>query len=161
MTLVHAWPNQAEAARLLGVHEATLLRRDLPFEAFGGKEKRLPPVVVLEQALHFKRVPAQQVAAGLYEIALAHAGREQAQLIATEAETFLMARPELRARVLEKTEFLAEARRVLPTGIYKQVAAVYEQKAAPATAMKKLKAGAGRLPARVGAVRKRRRRRLA
>ena len=156
--LVRAWPNQSEASRLLGVEPSTLLRRDLPYEEFGGREKRLSPRVVLGEALYYKRVPVQQVAAGLYEVALDHASKDEARQIAQEADTFLLEQKDLRARELSRDEFLAEARRALPRGIYRQVESIYLQRPARPPVTKALKARVGKLPGLVAQVRKGRRR---
>jgi len=155
--LVRAWPNQTEASRLLGVEPSTLLRRDLPFEEFGGREKRLSPRVVLAEALFYKRVPVQEVAAGLYEVALERASKAEARQIAQEADAFLLERDELRARELSRDEFLAEARRSLPRGMYRQVEAIYLQKPR-AGVSNAFRAKVGKVPELVARVRKGRRR---
>jgi hypothetical protein len=157
-SLVHAWPNQTEASGLLGVEPSTLLRRNLPYEEFGSREKRFAPRVVLSEALYYKRVPVQEVAAGLYEIALDHATKVEAREIAREADAFLIEHQELRAKELTRAEFLAEARRSLPRGVYRQVESIYLQKQGGSGVRGAIKAGAGEVPALIARARKRQRR---
>lgn len=156
--LVHAWPNQTEASRLLGIDASTLLRRDLPYEEFGGREKRFSPSVVLGEALYYKRVPVQEIAAGLYEVALEHSTRDEAREIAREADAFLREHGELRARELTRAEFLAEARRTMPRGVYRQIESIYLQKHGGSKIRGAFKAGLERVPALVARARKPRRR---
>jgi hypothetical protein len=118
-----AWPNQAEAAEILGVNESTLSRRKPAAVSYGGREKRLSPRVVLEQAVHFRVVPLRQVAAELIDLAEARAPQFHAA-VQNDVRAFLAER---RGPAPSMSAFLTEAKSLLPPKLFKQVLDAYQQ----------------------------------
>ena len=158
-SLITAWPNQTEAARMLRVNEATLLRRNRPFASFGGREKRFSPTVILEETVHFQRVPVQEVAAELERLARKRGGRQLGDQIARELDLFIEKMPT--APVLSPAEFLREAQRTLPRGVYMQVRDIYQQRRPEprrsGLLARAVKAAVRKVPAAAARVRRKRR----
>lgn len=120
---VLAFPTLSQAAAMLGVSPSTLSRRDLPFEAAGGRDKRLRPEVVLQEAAFHRRRRLVDVAAELITYAETHAPDAVVEVRA-EVEAGL-ARTTLPER-LTVQEFLEDARAALPPAVYERVAAVFD-----------------------------------
>ena len=120
---VPAWPNQAEAAGILGVHQATLLRLNLKLPIVpAGKEKRIAPIGVLAAARHFRRRPLREVAAALIELA-ERKYPAQAKAVATEVDGFLTM--EARASRESADEMLRNLEESLPRPIYRGIDSTY------------------------------------
>lgn len=125
---LRGYPNLTEAARLLAVSLASLSRQQVDGVPMGGKEIRLPPREVLRLADFFKRRPVSDVAGELVERAFA-VDETVGQAVLDEVDAVLSARPSLRPST--GTDFLAEARRVLPRRLYAQVAKYYRASVTP------------------------------
>lgn len=118
-----AYPTLSQAATMLGVSPSTLSRRKLPFEAAGGRDKRLRPAVVLQEAAFHRRRRLAGVAAELIAYAQAHAP-DAAQAVQAEVETSLARTTVPKGLTIE--ELLDDARAALAPALYDRVAAVFE-----------------------------------
>jgi hypothetical protein len=124
--------NQTEAARLIGVSGPTLSRRPVAGVRLGGRDIGISPSEVLRWAEFFKRRPLTEVAGELVERAY-RLGPDVAKAVSAEVDEVLSARPSLRPAV--ETDFLDEARRVLPRRLFAQVARYYRESSAPPAAL--------------------------
>lgn len=147
-----AYPTLREAATMLGVAAPTLSRLpDLKYIRAGGRDHRIPAGEVLRLTQHFRRRSLEEVAFQLIDYSKAHAlGMESA--VTAEVDEYLSqsyrATPE---GSLE--QFLRDARRLLPPGLFSQVATaalaedIRETKHRSPTASPKPKVSRGRKPA--------------
>ncbi len=120
---VRAYPALTEAAKIIGVSASTLSRRNLDFEAAGGRDKRLRPRVVLQQAAYDRRRPLREVAEDLVAYARTHAP-DAVPAVKAEVERDLA-----NLRVPDRLtvqELLQDLRKELPPGLYDKVARVFE-----------------------------------
>jgi hypothetical protein len=116
------WPNQNDAAQLLGVSKSTISRQRVDQVSYG-QERRMAPTIVLQLADHFGRRPIGEVGAGLVELGRERM-RDRDELVVLEedvARYLSSARKSPHAAVDD--EWLEEARRRLPADLYEQVMA--------------------------------------
>jgi hypothetical protein len=114
------WPNQNEAAQLLGVSESTMSRQRVEQVSYG-QERRIAPTIVLRLADHFRRRAVGEVGAGLVELGRERM-RDRNELVELEedvARYLFVTRESERAAVGDA--WMEEARRRLPADLYKQV----------------------------------------
>jgi hypothetical protein len=118
---VSGWPGLRRAADIIGVDVSSLSRADLPVERWG-REKRLPPSVVLDRAAYYNRRPVDEVAAELVQCALDQSSPEVVERVELEIDAALRA---LRATApaAGPPGWLEEARRALPAELYREVEA--------------------------------------
>jgi len=132
---VPAWPNQAEAALILGVHQATLLRIKIKLPVVqAGKEKRIAPIGVLAAARHFRRRPLREVASALIELAQSKY-LPQAEAVAAEVDGFLVL--EAKASRESADEMLRNLEDTLPRPLYRGIDATYRRSEDPAPSGRK------------------------
>jgi hypothetical protein len=120
--LLQAYPTLRQAAKMIGVTPSTLSRRNLPCE-HAGREKRLDPRTILEQAAYYRKRDEYEVGGALVEYALEHAGQYVAEVEA-QVDAFLSETSD-REAPLDAANFLEEAQRNLPPELYKQVELAY------------------------------------
>jgi hypothetical protein len=116
--LLTGYPTLRQAARMIGVNASSLSRRELPVE-HAGREARLPPRLVLELAVHYRRRDEYEVGGALVDYALAHAP-DHAEEIEEEIERYFRETSH-RGAPLDTARFLEDARRHLPPALYTQV----------------------------------------
>lgn len=117
-----AYPNQREAARMLGISESTLSRRsDLATIPVGERERRYPTVSVLGAASFYKKRTLNQVAGDLLSHAAA-ADPAYRDLVQEEIDHYF----KQRVPPLDPQRFLDEARRTLPRHLYDRVLQTYQ-----------------------------------
>jgi hypothetical protein len=117
-----AYPTLTEAAGLLSVSASTLSRRsDLGFERMGERDKRLPAGEVMRLAGVYRKRSLGEVAAGLIAYARKHCAAH-AEDVQEQVERYFEQTP---VPTFSGAEFLAEARRALPSELYEEVARVY------------------------------------
>jgi hypothetical protein len=119
------YPSLRKAAEMLGVNVSSLSRRELDVVEVGA-QKRLSPRTVMEEAAYFNRRDRNEVAAELVELAedqcpeAVAAIEDEITEYMQEVERLTIGRP-------PKAEWLAEAKRFLPSGLFARVREVYEQ----------------------------------
>ena len=118
-----AWPNLTQAAKMIGVSPATLSRDpDVnPVEA-GRREKKFPPIEVLERAALYKRRSLNEVAQELLD----HAQEQRPELasaVENDIEEFFERRP---VQPANKPAFFADLARVLPPALFEEVRTMYD-----------------------------------
>jgi hypothetical protein len=121
---IRAYPMLSEAAPMLRI-DATTLGRWANGRAIenGGRAKRLPPTVVMKAAAHFKNVVLNDVAHSLIAYATQHSPEGVSHV--TE-----MVEAAFRPRDDNVFQFLGEARRLLPDGLFEAVRVAVEGHAA-------------------------------
>jgi hypothetical protein len=115
-----AYPNLTEAAGMVGVKPSVLSRRpDLAFIA-AGREHRTPAVEVLRLTQYFRRRSVEEVAFQLVAYCQTHAP-QAADAVSTEVDEAVAA---IYQAVPDPSveRFLREARRLLPSGLFGEVA---------------------------------------
>jgi hypothetical protein len=124
-----AYPTLSEGAAMVGVKPATLSRlRDLDYIKAGGRDHRIPAAEVIRLAQHFQRRSVDEVAFDLVAYCKAHApdleGAVAAEVDEAVAAIYQAApKPSVEA-------FLRDARRHLPSDLFRQVAeAVFGEEA--------------------------------
>ena len=127
-----AFPNLTQAAAILGISTATLSRRGKGSVRMGGKELRLSPGEVMEEAIFHKRRPLTAVAGELVRFAHTRAPQD-VEAVQASVASYLAARP--RAQLLDRDTFLAEARRALPRRLFAQVQKFYAESPNPPAAL--------------------------
>ena len=121
---VAAFPNQVEAAAMLGISQSTLSRDpSIRFEEFGRREKRLSPDEVLRLARVHRRKPINTVAQALIELARTKAPELEDDVSELVDSYFQRNRQDAHSHPGE--DFLDEARRALPEKLYAEVERVY------------------------------------
>jgi len=120
---VPAWPNQTEAAQILGISEPTLLRRGLPHESAGAREKRYAPVTVLRAVGYFKKTTLAEAAQAVVDVAQA----KYPTLVDEITEEVEQAVAELCADESRELtdDVLTELKRILPTRYHQKVESIY------------------------------------
>lgn len=117
-----AYPTLTEAAGLLGVSASTLSRRDdLVCERMGERDKRIPVGEVMRLAAVYRKRSLGEVAIDLIGRARERSPAD-AEHVRDEVERFF---EQGGPAALSGREFLAEAKRALPTDLYEQVQRVY------------------------------------
>lgn len=121
-----AYPSLRRAAAILGVDPSTLSRRSPPFEPVGS-EKRIPAWAVIDEAAYFNKRDLNEVAFDLVSLA-EEQSPDAVEAIEQEITSRLreMERDSRAAR--PGSDWLEEARRHLPTALYRQVEQAYEHK---------------------------------
>lgn len=118
-----AYPTMRQAAAILKVNPSTLSRRDSPFEPVGS-EKRIPAWAVIDQAAYFNRRDLNEVAFDLVELA-EEQGPEAVEAIEQEITEHLRAMERSAPNERPSNDWLEEARRYLPSTLYRQVEQAY------------------------------------
>jgi hypothetical protein len=116
------WPNQNDAAQILGVSKSTMSRQRVEQVSYG-QERRIAPTTVMWLADHFGRRPIGEVGAGLVELGRMRM-RDRAELAELEedvARYLAVTRASDRAAVGDA--WLEEARHRLPADLYERVVA--------------------------------------
>ena len=117
---VAAWPSLRRAAEILLVDVSSLSRSDIRTERMG-REKRVPPAVVLERAAYYQRRSLDEVAGALVQVALDQASGQAVESVEVEVEQTLR---RLRGGVKpDSPEWLEEARAALPPELFEEVQA--------------------------------------
>jgi len=120
---VRAYPALTEAAAIIGVSPSTLSRRHPEFEVAGGRDKRLRPRIVLENAAYDRRRPLRDVANDLVVYAQTHAP-EAEPAVTLEVEKALEG---LRVpNRLTVEELLADLRTQVPPELYARIERVFQ-----------------------------------
>lgn len=120
-----AYPSLRRAAAMLGVDPSTLSRRQPPFEPVGS-EKRIPAWAVIDQAAYFNKRDLNEVAFDLVGLA-EEQSPEAVPAIEQEITEHLR---DMERGTRDKPsggDWLEEARRYLPSALYRQVEQAYEQ----------------------------------
>ncbi len=114
---LRAYPTLSAAARMIGVSPSTLSRRDdcEPLQR-GSRDHVLPPAEVMRLAAIYRKRSLNEVAADLIDLGAAQ-GPEDADHIEDAVEAFFAGR----SRGDSVEEFLAQAKRHLPSKLYQEV----------------------------------------
>jgi hypothetical protein len=126
-----AYPNLTQAAAMLGVKPPVLSRRPKLDFIRAGREHRIPAAEVLRLTQYFRRRSVDEVAFDLVVYCQAHAPQAE-EIVAAEVDETVAA---IYRAVPEPSveQFLRDARRFLPSGLFGQVArAVMADEIAPA-----------------------------
>jgi hypothetical protein len=119
------YPSLRKAAEILGVNVSSLSRRELDVVAVGA-QKRLPPQTVMQEAAYFNRRDPNEVAADLVELAEDQCP-EAVEGIEDEITEYLQSVDRGITENRPDDEWLAEAERFLPAGLFERVQDVYSE----------------------------------
>jgi hypothetical protein len=120
-----AYPTLRKAAEILGVNVSSLSRRELDVIRMGA-QTRLSARTVMEEAAYFNRRDRNEVAAELVELA-EDQRPEAVEAIEEEITEYMQEMESLVIDKRPKPDWLAEAERFLPAGVFERVRDVYAQ----------------------------------
>ncbi|MCW2982945.1 MAG: hypothetical protein JWR63_515 [Conexibacter sp.] len=114
---LRAYPTMSAAARMIGVSPSTLSRRDdcEPLQR-GSRDHVLPPAEVMRLAAIYRKRSLNEVAADLVALGAQH-GPQDHDRVEDAVEAFFAGR----SRSESVDEFLAQAKRHLPSKLYQEV----------------------------------------
>ena len=124
ISVIDAFPNLAQTAEIINVTPNSLQNRLIRLAGrlkHVGTEVRFPPAVVLELARLYRSRDTSEVAGALIDLAGAQAP-DFASEIEGQVDVWLDSEATTMAP-FDRTRFLADARQLLPAGLYAQVEA--------------------------------------
>lgn len=122
---VEAYPALRLAAKLIGVSASTLSRRRDIERVPAGRETRVPAAEVVRLAYEYRQRRVSRVAGELVEHA-ARSGPEVQKLIAREVDDAVQREEPRDLDIPDPGAFLAQAHRLLPAALARQVEATLE-----------------------------------